>query len=332
VREEGRDAVTRYATIGSSPIVDLFLEAGGQVAGFEHTVVYSRDQTRGEAFAARHGQARVVTGLDALASADDVDVVYIASPNAFHHDQAAAMLAAGKHVLVEKAAASNAAEFRDLLRVAGGYGTVIVESLRSLFDPSYAVIERLLASLGPVRRVAFGYCQRSRRYDQVLSGATVNIFDPAMSAGALMDIGTYCVNPLVRLFGKPDAVSAAAFLLPNGIDAAGTLLCAYGDKVAEVGYSKVTNSDAPSEIQGEDGTLIIDVIHDPRHLRILGKDLGSHDVPVEKPLRQQAYVLQRMDDILRDPALARPFNDASLAALEVMDEARLQLGVRFPAD
>ncbi|SHJ87834.1 Predicted dehydrogenase [Tessaracoccus bendigoensis DSM 12906] len=324
--------MTRYATIGTSSIVDLFLEAGRQVEGFEHTVAHSRDSARGEAFVARHSAARVETSLDALAVADDVDVVYIASPNALHHDQAVSMLAGGKHVLVEKAAASNAVEFGDMLRVAEEHGVVIVESVRSLFDPSYAAIEGLLPALGPVRRVTFGYCQRSRRYDRILARQQVNIFDPEMSAGGLMDIGTYCVNPLVRLFGEPDAVQAAGFLLPNGIDAAGTLLCTYSDKVAEVLYSKATNSDAPSEIQGENATLVIDVIHNPRHLRLLHADHHSQDVHIDKPLSQQAYVLQAMDQFLTDPSQAHPFNRASLTALRVMDRARSQMGIHFPAD
>ena len=322
----------RYATIGTSAIVDLFCAAGREVDGFAHTVAYSRERATGVAFAARHGVGRVETSLDALAGADDVDVVYIASPNALHHDQAAPLLAAGKHVLVEKTAASNAREFRHLLDVAAAHGTVVLESLRSLHDPSYPVIEELVGTLGPVRRATFSYCQRSSRYDRFRAGEHVNIFDPAMSAGALMDIGTYCVNPLVRLLGAPDAVHAAAFLLSNGMDGSGSLVCTYPGATAEVLYSKVANSDAPSEVQGEEATLVIDVIHDPRRLRVLHRDGTSVDRVVDKPLPQQAYVLHAMARLVADPDAARPHQAATLAALEVMDAARAQLGVRFPAD
>lgn len=324
--------MTRYATIGTSSIVDLCLQAGRHVSGFEHTVVFSRDRERGEAFAARHGSGRVETSLEALASADDVDVVYIASPNALHHRQASRLLAGGKHVLVEKAAAANAGEFADLVRLATEHDRVVVESIRSLFDPSRAVIEDLLPALGPIRRVSFSYCQRSRRYDRFLAGERVNIFDPAMAAGALMDIGTYCVNPLVAWFGAPTSVQAAAFLLDNGIDGAGTILASYPGMIAEVAYSKVTGSDAPSEIAGEDATLSIDVIHDPRRLRLLHGDGRPEEITVDKPLPQQAYVLQAMDRLIADPLGARAHNEASRQALELMDAVRAQVGVRFPSD
>lgn len=324
--------MTRYATIGTSSIVDSFLAAGRSVPGFDHTVVYSRDRARGEEFAHRHGHARVVTSIDALAEAPDVDVVYIASPNALHHPQAKPLLEASKHVLVEKAAAANAAEFRDLLTTAHAHNVVIVESIRSLFDPSHAQIRDLLPRLGAVRRVTFSYCQRSRRYDQFLAGQPVNIFDPALAAGGLMDIGTYCANPLISLFGRPDRITAAAFPLANGIDGLGTILCSYPDKIAEVQYSKITNSDGTSQIQGEDATLLIDTIHDPRELVLINKDHTRETIRIDKPLPQQAYVLTAMDALIKEPSLAEPYNQTSLAALELMDTARHQIGVRFPAD
>ena len=34
-------------------------------------------------------------------------------------------------------------------------------------------------------RASFAYCQRSARYDKVLAGERVNIFDPALGGGAL---------------------------------------------------------------------------------------------------------------------------------------------------
>lgn len=324
--------MTRYATIGTSSIVELCLQAGEQVPGFEHTVVYSRDHERGQQFADRHGSARVETSLEELAAADDVDVVYIASPNTFHHHQAALMLEGGKHVLVEKAAAANAPEFSDLLATAAANQRVILESIRSLFDPSRAAIEALRPRLGSIRRVRFGYCQRSRRYDRFLAGESVNIFDPRMAAGALMDIGTYCVNPLLAWFGAPESIQTSSVLLRNGIDGAGTILANYPGMIAEVAYSKITHSLAASEIQGEDATLVIDVIHDPRHLRLLHTNGPEVEVHVEKPLIQQAYVLNAMDQVIADPVQAIPHNQTSMAALALMDTARAQSGIHFPSN
>ena len=92
----------RIATIGTSMITDDFIQVvnANDQATFVGTL--SRDADRGAAFTAEHGGERNFTALDELASADDVDAVYIGSPNALHHEQALACIAGGKHVIVEK--------------------------------------------------------------------------------------------------------------------------------------------------------------------------------------------------------------------------------------
>ncbi len=80
----------RIATIGTSMITDDFIQVvnANDQATFVGTL--SRDADRGAAFTAEHGGERNFTALDELASADDVDAVYIGSPNALHHEQALA--------------------------------------------------------------------------------------------------------------------------------------------------------------------------------------------------------------------------------------------------
>ena len=51
-----------------------------------------------------------------------------------------------------------------------------------------------------------------------------------------------------------------SLLLSNGVEGAGTILASYDGMQAELLYSKITNNRLPSQIQGEDGTLVIDNI------------------------------------------------------------------------
>lgn len=83
----------RIATIGTSMITDDFIQVvnANDQAAFVGTL--SRDAERGAAFTAEHGGERNFTALDELASADDVDAVYIGSPNALHYEQALACIA-----------------------------------------------------------------------------------------------------------------------------------------------------------------------------------------------------------------------------------------------
>jgi 1,5-anhydro-D-fructose reductase (1,5-anhydro-D-mannitol-forming) len=68
----------------------------------ELVAVVSRDEGRAKEFAAKHGARRAYTGYEDLLADSEVDIVYIASPNALHSDQAIAAAEAGKHILSEK--------------------------------------------------------------------------------------------------------------------------------------------------------------------------------------------------------------------------------------
>lgn len=104
----------RFATIGTSAIVDRFLEAAALCEGLVHTAVFSRKKETAKAFAKKHGAEFIYTDLKELAESSDIDAVYIASPNSCHCEQAVEMLKHGKHVLCEKPAASNAAELQTI--------------------------------------------------------------------------------------------------------------------------------------------------------------------------------------------------------------------------
>ena len=100
----------------------------------------------------------------------------------------------------------------------------------------------------------------------MLAGERVNIFDPAMAGGALNDLGVYCAHALVNLFGEPERVVAALVPIASGADGAGAALAVYDGFVADLSWSKITDSALPSEIQGELGTLEIDAIDSARRL------------------------------------------------------------------
>ena len=131
----------RFATIGTSAIVDRFLEAAALCEGLVHTAVFSRKKETAKAFAKKHGAEFIYTDLKELAESSDIDAVYIASPNSCHCEQAVEMLKHGKHVLCEKPAASNAAELQRMRAAAENGQAVLLEAMRSVYDPGFQAIE-----------------------------------------------------------------------------------------------------------------------------------------------------------------------------------------------
>ena len=201
--------MVRFAVIGTSAITTRFLEAlaaAGQGAVLQ--AVYSRTKQRAQAFGAQYGAKAYYDSLQALAADKNVDAVYIASPNSLHCAQALCMLRAGKHVLCEKPMAATAQQARQMFRAAEENGVVLMEAMRSLYTPGFARLCGLVQAVGPVRSARIPYAKYSSRYGLVRQGKPTNIFSTEFATGALMDLGVYCVNLALGLFGAPKGIQA----------------------------------------------------------------------------------------------------------------------------
>ncbi|MBO9597765.1 MAG: Gfo/Idh/MocA family oxidoreductase [Cohnella sp.] len=324
----------RFGIIGTNWITDRFIEAARESEKFALTAVYSRTEAKGREFADKHGAARVYTDLQAFASSEAFDAVYIASPNSLHAEQAIACMNAGKHVLCEKPVASNEAELLHMIEAARKSGVTFMEALLTTLLPNFRAIEENLHKLGTIRRYFASYCQYSSRYDAYKEGNVLNAFKPELSNGALMDLGIYCLYPLVTLFGAPIRVQADAYLLESGVDGQGSLQLNYEDMNASIMYSKISSSYAPAEIQGENGTMVIDKINTPERVEIRYRDGSVEELTRAQPNKFMYYELEHFIGLVERGVADSPTNnwDNSLNAVRVMDEARKQIGLAYPAD
>lgn len=245
--------MVRFGIIGTNWITDRFIEAAKMVQGVKLTAVYSRTRERAEEFANQYNVPKRFTDLNEMAASSDLDAVYIASPNSFHTEQAILFLQNGKHILCEKPLATNVTEVKRMIQSAKDHHVLLMEAMKSTLLPNFKVIQDHLHKIGPIRRYFSSYCQYSSRYDKYKEGIILNAFNPKFSNGSLMDLGVYCLYPLIVLFGEPKEIKAASIILDSGVDGEGSILLKYDDKDAIIMYSKITNSYLPSEIQGEKG-------------------------------------------------------------------------------
>lgn len=318
--------VIRIATIGTGAITSTFAAAVAEVDGITIDAVFSRDAARAGALAAELGVARTFSDFDALLADPAIDAVYIASPNSVHDEQARAALAAGRHVLVEKPATSTVAEWDALVADAAAAGVVLLEAMRTPYDPGFLAVQELLPELGELRRATLRYESRSARYSRVLAGERVNVFDPAMGGGALRDLGVYVVHAMVALFGEPLEVAGAAVTIGGTGDApqtegAGTIVARYPGLVVDAAYSKISRSRLGSEIQGERATLAIDHIASPRRLTLFD---GESERVVEIDGVQDSLVgeVERFVSLIRGGGSAAPDHARTRVTLGILDRLR----------
>ena len=324
----------RFGVIGTNFISDWVIAGGRQDERFELVAVYSRAQETADAFAAKHGIPHTFTSLEAMAASPLIDAVYVASPNVLHAAQSILCMEYGKHVLCEKAFASNAREVREMIAAARKNGVALMEAMKPVLTPNFLAVRDALGEIGAVRRYFSCYCQYSSRYDKFREGTVLNAFRPELSNGALPDIGVYTIYPMVVLFGRPQTIKAAGFKLSSGVDGEGSVVFSYPAMDAAVLFSKIANSSLPTEIQGEDGNIVLDRINIISDVNIHYRD--GRKVSITRPAENDEYYyeIKEFIDIVQSGKQESTINswENSLTTMEIMDEIRRQLGVVYPAD
>ncbi len=248
----------KYATIGTSFIAEQFVTGANATGQFDLAAVYSRRSDTGLAFAKKFGCSKVYTSLENLARDENIEAVYVASPNVFHSTQSELLLKAGKHIICEKPITTSADEYKRLKTLADQKGLIYIEAIIPIYNSSRRLIKNAISEIGNIAMAKIDYCQRSSRYDRFMSGEQVNIFDMSLHAGTLMDLGVYCVYAAIDLFGMPKNIKASASFLKNGADAGGVAIFEYDKFVAGLTYSKTGQSVAPTEIVGDSGSVIME--------------------------------------------------------------------------
>ncbi|MFT3835340.1 MAG: Gfo/Idh/MocA family oxidoreductase [Micropruina sp.] len=312
----------RFGIIGTNFISEWFAAACRDTGGrAEPVAVYSRDLGRGRAFADANGIGAAHDDLEALIEA--VDAVYVASPNAAHHPQAMRAIEAGRHVLVEKVSGVSSAQVEEIFAAARARGVVAMEAVRNVHTPAHALVRATLPRLGAVRHARFEKLQYSSRYDRFRAGEQLNAFDPSLDNSALADIGVYCLQPALDLFGEPAQASGASVWLANGFEGGGSLQLDYGSTVVDVVYSKIAAGLGPSVIYGEDAALTLD---DPGELsRIeLHERGGATTVLLEGqrvlPAETMKHEINDFVDQAEAGVIDRRWAELSLASRRIMDE------------
>ena len=321
-----------FATVGTNFVVDWFLEAASQCDSLKYKGTYSRNIEKAKEFGEKYGSTLFFDDLDKLAKCDSIDAVYIASPTSFHFEQALKMIENRKHVFVEKPMASNSREVEILIEKANENNVVLIEGMRPVYDDGFKAVEKAIEKIAPVRRASFKLCQYSSRYNKFKNGIVENAFNPKFSNGAIMDIGVYCVHPMVKLFGMPEQIDASAIILPDSIDGEGTISLKYKDMLADITYSKISNGFTPSEIQGEKGAILIEAIDCPRRVIVRYNDGTTEEVYNVELDNNLVFEAKEWETMINSHDYSDNHSKYSLMALEIMDKARAIQGIVFPAD
>ncbi|QBR93458.1 Gfo/Idh/MocA family protein [Nocardioides euryhalodurans] len=329
-------AACRWGILATGRIARDFATNLRAVPGAEVVAVGSRSPGSAEAFAAEHGSpgCRAHGSYDALVADPDVDVVYVASPHAFHLEHARLALEAGKHVLCEKPLALNVAEAEEMLALARTHDRFLMEAMWMTCHPVIrAVADGVHAGrFGTPRQLHadLGFVVEKPPGDRML--------DPALGAGALLDMGVYPLTLADLLLGPATTLAATAVLDDRSVDVDVAVAGRHeGGAVSALTASMTSASSRTATLATDAGRIDLPGgFHHPAYAvwtprdgeperieglgRVLGTGLGN----------EAAEVARCLAEGLRESPLVP--HDRTLRVLRAMDDVRRQVGVRYAAD
>ncbi|TDO36355.1 putative dehydrogenase [Kribbella sp. VKM Ac-2527] len=317
--------IVATGNISTSFTKDLALLEDAQV-----TAVASRSLENANRFGDTFGIEHRYDDYSRLIESGTVDVIYVGTPHPQHYGIARAALQAGIAVLCEKPVTLTAKQARDLVDVAHANNTLFAEAMWMRTNP---VVQAMFADLAkgvigePMEALAdFGF------YKPELPA---RLLDPALGGGSLMDGGIYPMTFVHMALGRPDEVKAVGSLNSDGIDLNVAMAWRY-DSGAIAAMTCGLRSQNPwtASVSGPDGHLLLPHrFHHPDHYV---RSTGAGTERIEVPTHGLGYhyeaaeVMRALrDGLVECPALPHA---ATIEILELLDETRRQIGVRYPGD
>lgn len=172
--------------------------------GAEVVAVVTRSPQRRAEVAVDFPDAVCRDDVDDLLSADHLDLAVVASPTAYHVENALECLAFGVPVVMDKPMATTAEEAR---RVATT-GVTVFQNRR--WDSEFLTLRRLrdAGELGQLLRFESRY---ERWRPAVTPGKWREELTPDKGGGTLLDLGSHLVDQAIQLLGPVRAVYAEVF-------------------------------------------------------------------------------------------------------------------------
>jgi predicted dehydrogenase len=328
------DPAFGWALVGPGNIARRFAGAVRGIDGVRLAAVVGRDADRAAAFAAQWGDGATAasTDLDATLARPDVHAVYVCTPHPQHAAPVRAALDAGKPVLCEKPLTPSAAATRPLVELARERGVFLMEAVWTRFLPLHRRVQHLLSAgtIGDVRAMQSAFCidrpfkPGDRRYTAALGGGTlldIGIYNLTVSRMALPGVPLRGFEVQATLGGESVDVQLAA-TLDFSAGRTSQFTCGY-----------FGSGDNTFRILGTRGHLVIHGGFWEATAATLHRD-GAPPERIDAPFRINGFEYE-IEEAMRciraglgeSPLL--PLAE-SLAVVELMDEMRARIGVRYP--
>lgn len=194
LKRSDRLRIIRVGIVGTGRIAPRFVTESKYVSGLSIVCAYNPETDSAGKFAKKQGIP--VYTKDFAEFLNQVDAVYIASPNETHYVYTKQALLAGKHVLCEKPMAFTRRETVELYQLAQEKCVVLLEGIKAAYCPGFQQLINVARSgkIGKIRAVEACFTR--------LADANSRERTDALYGGAFLEFGGYVLLPIIKLLGK----------------------------------------------------------------------------------------------------------------------------------
>jgi predicted dehydrogenase len=322
----------RWGVLAPGGIARTFATAVAGHTQARVVAVGSRSLDRAERFASEFGVPAAYGDYRSLVEDPQVEAVYVASPHSEHHEHALLAIAAGKHVLVEKAFAASSAQASEMVEAARSAGTFLMEAMWTRHLPHVAALRDVIArgEIGEVVAVLADHGQNMNHHP-----ATHRLHNPDLAGGALLDLGVYPVSFAHDLLGVPDRIHATGSLTPTGVDGQLSIALGFGERAQASLHTTLWAKTATTAVVA--GTLgRIEVAGDfygTTSFRVIPLDgePWTYEHPVDGGFQYEIAEVARCVAAGATQSERMTWQD-TLDVMRTMDEIRRQAGVVYPGE
>jgi predicted dehydrogenase len=244
----------RWGILGAGRIAEKFCTALCFVEGSEVYAIASRDEEKAKTYAAKYGASRFYNNYDDLVKDENVDIIYIATPHAFHYVQTMFCLQNNKPVLCEKPMSLSYGQTAEMIASATEKNLFLMEGMWTSCMPFIEKIITLIKEgvIGKPKYVNadFGFAAPVNPEGRLLN--------KALGGGSVMDVGVYPIFLSALILGEPSLIQTVSELTTTGVDEYANMIMKYPNGETAHLLSAINfNTSIEAEIIGEKGTIKI---------------------------------------------------------------------------
>lgn len=320
----------KWGYMGAGRIASWFAQGMSAAKDSELYAIGSRSLEKAKKFADEHNVEKAYGSYEELVKDPDIDIIYIAVPVRYHYECIKLAFEAGKHVLAEKSLTVNAAQARELIELAREKNLFFMEAMWTKCQPVYLKIQEWIRAglLGEIRAVD------GRFYTK--AGKGHRLFHQDLAGGALLDLGIYPITYACAVLGyAPKSIHCNGMVGAENVDYLDSIVLeyengAFANLTCGLGNEKMIGL----YIQGTKGRIRMEEEPFFYAAKAEAYDMENQLIAAfEEPFLKNGYEYEAIEaaKCLRQGKKESdkvPMAE-TLAVMEIMDECRRQMGLRF---